>query len=398
MHTGPNIEKKELVFGFDTGHGVNNTGVGTKNYKGRPTTNLAGEPIPVFSNWSGMGGTSEYYTTSEGRRGIHLVTQNGGGVQFYYIPTITNISSSTQYTVSAKVKYTGSGSNPHTNLFYIRQYHNGSQITEGGKFSTAFLIDIGDGWYRAYRTFTTESTTSYINIQGYQYNDDMNIKIEDIQLEIGNQTTPFAGISGTRSSTNSLIDLKKEVDIDLANLSFDTSGQPHFDGTNDYIKIEEAEKFYTNTWTYEMVVKFNNNNTTYRGLIWGEGGSSSGTGNQYLFALYNYSYFHYRITNATTGWGNTNVNINFTPSEYNHIIWQFKDGTCNIYVNGELLNTDSSRGHYTGLTTQPLYIGVRNDLQYDFDGNMPVLRFYNSFLTAAQIKQNYKSYKNRFNI
>jgi len=63
-----------------------------------------------------------------------------------------------------------------------------------------------------------------------------------------------------------------------------------------------------------------------------------------------------------------------------------------------LLNTDSSRGRYTGLTNQPLYIGTRNDLQYEFDGNMPVLRFYNSFLTAAQIKQNYKSYKNRFNI
>ena len=122
MYTGPNIKKRGLVFGFDTGYGVNNTAVATRNYKGRPTTNLAGEPVPAFSNWSGMGGTSEYYTTSEGRRGIHLVTQNGGGVQFYYIPTITNISSSTQYTISAKVKYTGSGTSPHPNLFYVRQY------------------------------------------------------------------------------------------------------------------------------------------------------------------------------------------------------------------------------------------------------------------------------------
>ena len=396
MYTGPKISKKDLAFGFDTGHGVNNTAIGSRNYKGRPTTNLAAASTTAFSNWSGLTGTSNYYTTTEGRQGIHLTTLTSGGVRFYDTPTITGITGSTLYTISAKIKY--NGTTPHVNMFYVRQYHNGSQITEGGKFSTSFMIDLGDGWYRAHRTFTTESTTSYINLQGYQYNANVNLHIQDLQLELGDQTTPFAGHLGARSNTDSLIDKKRNTSIDLSNVSFNTSGQPNFDGTNDYIKITNEPMFFSNSWTYEMVVKFNNNNGSYRGLIWAEGTSSGGTGTQYLFALYNYSYFHYRIQNSTTGWGNTDVTINFTPADYNHIVWQFKNGTTNVYVNGDLLSTDTSRGYYSGLTTQPLYIGTRNDLNYEHDGEIPVFNFYSSFLTAPEIKENYKAYKNRFNI
>jgi len=176
-----------------------------------------------------------------------------------------------------------------------------------------------------------------------------------------------------------------------ANMGTTATGTITFDGVDDYVVVNPASDFFTNAWTYEMFVKFSNNSGTYQGLIWAEGG-----GKQYLFAIYNYSYFHYRIQNSSTGWNNTDVNINFTPTEYNHIVWQFNNGTSKIYVNGQLLNTDTSRGAYSGLTNQPLYIGCRNDLLYEFNGDMPVFNFYNRELTAAEVLQNYNAQKNRF--
>ena len=52
---------------------------------------------------------------------------------------------------------------------------------------------------------------------------------------------PF--VNGTRSSTASLIDLKETTDIDVSNVSFDSTGQPTFDGTSDY--ISKTRRQYT---------------------------------------------------------------------------------------------------------------------------------------------------------
>jgi hypothetical protein len=121
MYTGPHLIKDNLVFAYDTGYGVNNTATNSRHYQGKPTSNLSNDMTKYFNNWSGMTGSTSYYTTEKGNQGVHLITTNGGGVQFYASSTITNISASTEYTVSATIKY--SGTTPHVNMFYVRQYH-----------------------------------------------------------------------------------------------------------------------------------------------------------------------------------------------------------------------------------------------------------------------------------
>jgi hypothetical protein len=160
MYTGPNVTNDNLVFGYDTGYGVANTAVSIRFYKGKPATNLASGLIKVFGSWNNLVGTTEYYTRN-GSQGVRLVVTSGGGVHWHSSNQINNVSSSTQYTVSATVKW--NGVTPHPNLFYIRQYNSsGNQVTENGYFSTSYMIDLGDGWYRAYRTFTTTSTTDFV--------------------------------------------------------------------------------------------------------------------------------------------------------------------------------------------------------------------------------------------
>ena len=202
-----------LVFGYDTGYGVANAAVPTRFFKGKPTTNLASGLVKTFSSWSNLQGQTNYYTR-EGSQGVHLIVTTGGGVQWHGSNQINNVSSSTVYTVSATIRWTGV--TPHTNLFYIRQYNaSGNQVVEGGHFSTSYMIDLGGGWYRAYRTFTTTSTTTYLKIQGYQYSANANIYYQDEQLELGGQLTPYPGDGATRSDTASLIDLKRTTSIDV---------------------------------------------------------------------------------------------------------------------------------------------------------------------------------------
>jgi len=185
--------------------------------------------------------------------------------------------------------------------------------------------------------------------------------------------------------------------LNNASMGTTTAGTITFDGADDNVVIDPASGFFTNTWTYEVVAKFGNNIGTYQALVWAEGTAQvGGSGYQYLLALRDFNKLHYRIYNATTGWNSTDVSTSMVPTDYNHIVWQFNNGTSKIYVNGQLLNTDTSRGAYNGLTNQPLCIGSRNDLLYEMNGDIPVVNFYNRELTAAEVLQNFNAQKNRF--
>tara|TARA_R110002012_G_scaffold99986_3_gene238511 strand:+ start:177 stop:869 length:693 start_codon:yes stop_codon:yes gene_type:complete len=187
--------------------------------------------------------------------------------------------------------------------------------------------------------------------------------------------------------------------LNNASMGTTTAGTITFDGVDDNVVVSSASDFFTNAWTYEVVAKFGNNIGTYQGLVWAEGTTGvGGSGLQYLLALASFNKFHYRIYNATTGWGLTEFSTSMVPTDYNHIVWQFNNGTSKIYLNGQLLNTDTSRGAYNGLTNQPLCIGSRNDLNYEMNGDIPVVNFYNRELTAAEVLQNYNAKKLRFGL
>jgi hypothetical protein len=392
MYTGPHIIKDGLVFGYDTGYGIADNVTGTRFYPGKPGTNLVTGQATAFNNWSGLTGTSTYYTTAEGNQGVHLITTSGGGVQFYSSPTIYGISASTQYTISATIKY--SGTTPHPNLFYVRQYHNGSQITEGGQFSTGLMVDLGNGWYRAYRTFTTTSTTSYINLQGYQYNSGVNLKIQDLQFELGGFLTPYNGVNGTRSSTASLIDLKETTDIDVSNVSFDSTGQLTFDGSDDRITIPAGsyETIGTNNFTIEAVCK-NTKTSSYN----------------HFFSVKDQYHFAFKASNTGTGilyvYRTSSLSTASTlpayipsRSEYYHIVCKREGDNLEIFVNGVSKGTKSGWNNISiDNNSWPSYIGWGNGSEYT-GGDIPIVKVYNKALTATEVKQNYNAYKNRFDI
>jgi hypothetical protein len=250
-------------------------------------------------------------------------------------------------------------------------------------------------WVRNSYTFIPTHT----NIISYWFPSTagMDVDIANIQVEQKDHATPFT--TGTRSTTSGLLNLTGNSTVYLDNASFNSSAQIALDGSNDYIKAAQTSSFYTNQFTWEMVVKFTSNTGTYQGLVWAEGSTGGGSGYQYLLTLYNHTNLHYRIYNSITGWTATDTaNITFDPAAYNHIVWQFNNGTTNIFVNGTLFHTDTTRGYYSGGTDSAMFLGARNDGSYS-SAMMPALyRCYSRTLAATEIQENYQNYKTRFNL
>ena len=404
---GPNIERDGLVFGYDTGanpsSGFDATSTSRRYFKGRPTENLITNPLPTStSGFSPAGGTGTV-SYDEELKAIkwEQTAYSSWGAYFIFYPSFTgNLDISSQYTFSLEYK----SENEFADSLITHQVvqGNGQSPATTNTDITSDTYGEVDGWKQYRITFTPANTGvgSAFNrfIVGDRGADVLRMWFRNIQFEKNNHKTPFT--TGTRSSTQSLIDLTKSTTIDVANVSFGSDGLPTFDGTNDYISLADGTKWFTNEWAYEMVVKFNGNTGSYQGLVWGEGAVQAGySGYQKLFSYYNYQYFHYRINNSVTGWTNTNFTpSNFTPEKYNHIVWQFSNGVTNLVINGEIVHTDTSRGSYNGGTDSPLFIGCRNDQFGDLNGNLPILKRYNRALTTQEVQQNYKAYKNRFNL
>mgnify|MGYP006087514199 CR=1 FL=1 len=391
IHRGPNIIRDGLVYGYDTGNTITSP-AGLINahryYKGEPTTNLAGNLTPTFGNWSGLTGLTEYYTTSNNRQGVKLVTNSSGGVQWYSVPLIGGILPNTTYTVSAKVKHIDGGS-PNANLFYIRQYANGSQTSEGGRFISSYAHDLGDGWKRAYRTFTTDSTANQINLQGYEYSSGRIIYIEDIQLEQKGHATAYAGANTVRGVNNSIIDLVNNTTTSVANVSFTSTGQLEFDGTDDYISIGASSKFnITRYMTVEAVVKKDIANQ-WNGIF----GPRDGNGPCHFQMNYNnIGVYLYGPNLPITAYG-------VIPDyDFYHVTLTYDGSTANIYVNGTVAATASTTSTANLTGTSDFNIGrVYSSARY-FNGQIPTLKLYNRALSAQEVTNNYTAYKSRFNI
>jgi len=384
---GAKIVTDGLKFAYDMGS--------KQSWKGKPTTNLVNQPTTAFSNWSGFTGTSTLRTTRQGRNRVHLIGTASGGVQWYNTGGQKVVTPSTEYTVSATIKY--DGTTPHPNLFYIRQYNSsGSQTSENGKFSTSYMTPLGDGWYRAYRTFTTDSTAVRALVQGYQYTAPCNIQIQDVQLELGNINSPY--VDGTRSNTEAIIDWAGNNTVTANSLIYASDNTFKFDGTvqDNYCTITPSSTLSalkgSNNITVETWVKY----SSY------SGGAQSYSvitcwGSPWVWLLENPSNkLRFRITA-----GGSDVNIvdpDVHPlNTWLHVVGTYDGSSKKIYVNGVLKNSSAQTGALGSPGGTPK-IGTYQGTNYNMSGNIDSVKIYNKALTASEIKQNFNALRGRFGI
>jgi hypothetical protein len=379
---GPNIAARpNLVFEYDLGDVQN-------SYKGEPTTNLVN---PSWTAWSvdgsGQGniGTrtiiSPYY--------CQIVDNNANTRQSIYVE---GISASTTYTFS--VQYRSIAGAP-TLRFQIQAYNGGSYISTMSFATTAQLGIVNNSeWQTAYITLTTPANTNRI-LWFMQDGDDYTtythaFELKNPQVEQKSHPTPF--VVGTRSNTQGLLDISGyNRTIDLANMSFNSSAQMTFDGTDDYIPSIGTAVIPAGSVPYTVSVWVNRgrNNVGYEELLaqWTYANSS----NSFFFGFNNSNVRFSDSWNdvSVSGAGNTNVWMN--------LVGVNTGANAYIYLNGALAATKGSALTYTG--TGPFIMGRQGELAGEyFLGRMNNVQIYNSALSAQEVLRNYNQLKGRFNL
>ena len=388
---GPNIITDGLVFGHDTGYGVANTTVRTRFYKGKPTVNMltSGDN---FANWNKTQNSGNPPTIASD---VAPGPFNGTLADRMSIPTGGSYPRIYQV-------YTPASTATHTFSVWLKAETPGQSVFVGAfrnspwslPSSTAFTIT--SEWVNYSFAINPQDTTSMqIYIGSHDSHKGKEFLIYGAQLEASSDKSPF--VDGTRSDTASLIDLTRTTNIDVGDASFDSTGQPDLDGTGDFIKASSTHSI-TGDITLEAVFNEDSASAPHTTVI------CTDTGHQYGVKLMSYkninryglwlgfgSSSHLAMVEETL---NNNITYHLTGS------WDQSSGVAKIYLNGVLKSTQSTgQTSAVSLNEGKVVVGADyHSLSYGLNGKVYVGKVYDKVLTDAEVLQNYKAYKNRFNI
>ena len=224
-----------------------------------------------------------------------------------------------------------------------------------------------------------------------------NVYVAAQQVEFKSHVTPF--INGTRSATQGLLDLTGNSTIDLTDVSFDSSAEMTFDGSDDYVSVEYSTAINTpNGATYEIMVY-----PQGAGEFLTRGKSDSGTDpdNPRFYVGGNGNiYFDWSTTGADT-YVDT-VTGTATLNQWNHIVGVAQPGDqLRVYVNG----VQASYGTVVRTlpatlpnTSDPIIIGGATWIPRYFTGKVGMVKLYNRNLTPTEIKENFNGIRSRYGI
>lgn len=397
---GPKINNNGLVFGYDADD------KSCRYYKGMPATNL----IPYISPNHGTINDT-YFKTSSGTEEVNI--PEIGLTTVYYCNIFNDYIGGSGNCCPSPFSYGSITANPNTqytyqiifrtstgyysgNYMYHYQFNGGTMITQYGLLSGSRITDLGDGWKHGWGTFTTESATNtfHLALFHYEYGTYNKIQVAKVMLTQGNITLPprqFIPVNTTRSSTSSLIDLKRSVAIDLSNVSFDSNAHPIFDGTNDYISIPTYPAIeIVDNITVEAVYMRLTTDPVIDVIA-----QKYGDGWKFLHSTSGQIGFCGRNGDGT-------YYVNYTPDSisnnvYHHIVGIKTGLFWKIYVDGILKNTTTANSIGSLVTSNPLEIGREGNAYYP-NMKLPIFKIYNKALTDSEILENFNAYKYRFNM
>jgi len=461
MKIGPALNERNLVFGYDTGqfastnpnfetfrpvNGIN------RFFKGRDSVNYIAFQNPridsSYSSYTRGTGTWD----SRHPDAITVYSKNGSNLSSYVNTGVTDWSNTDHahwqldpilkkpvvvmydITGSWKAKSFGTAMPSWSSLglthgskytiSWLQWTDNLAKNAKAGLYSrnTSSSPGFHDGqansptsyntklrtWQRVYQTYTTSAVrdlnSTYLAIYMYgHYNVRATVKIADVQLEIYDHATTYQEFDGsstytqTRSSTQSLIDLTKTTDINVSNVSFGSDGLPEFDGSNDYIDLgaDLAVSPINQGWTAEYI--FNSNSAS---TLQHFNGCEEDVHNTGWLALYQSKL---QVWNRDPGIWRKGSTV-FASNTWYHVAFVQESGTSmQFYVNGVAEGGDHVTYSWNASKSAffARYVGryeYNGGYSRYFNGHIPVAKFYNKGLSAAEVKQNFNQYKNRFNI
>lgn len=407
MYTGPHLIKDNLVFGYDTGYGVADNNTSTRFYKGEPGANLWDSMLNTQSlrthtkhYWDGNRWTENSTYTHPGVSGpigtyLGLVFKHVSGAlssswgsnSYGYMLRDIACTNGATMTMSSWI-YASADCNLDSIPATIEGEAGGESLVSG--FPGAYNLNNKGTWQVTAKKATSDGNTRFIPLYPRK-NGVTNGSFTGFfmwalpQVTYGNNVVPPIQPGSTRLSTQSLIDLKKTTNINVSNISFDSTGQPAFDGTDDILNtgLFSGRNPSTDTFTIEAIVK---SDTTSGAHMWLDA-TSNGT-NQRLYCAHASAGSSTPLGIQNSGWSH---NIP-QDTNYHHYVIVMDGSVARLYNNGEAHSTKN----YTSYQIQALNVGGRSG--YRWVGTIPVFKIHNGVLTADQVKQNFNVYKNRFGI
>ena len=392
MYTGPHLIKDNLIFGYDTGYGVADNNTSTRFYPGEPTVNSLAN--------TAVGSSGITFGSDSG--GTFLQTNSGTtGYNYIKIPNIT-VTSNETYTWSFELKSTETITQSGNKYYFdTNEYSNEfSTSNDQSRVSSSQIRPSSlpaNEWVKFALTVTMKP-----NLTGAYSYDFLNfikphftskkIYYRNMQFEHNkSHHTPF--VAGTRSSTQSLIDLKRSTDIDVSNVSFSSTGQPEFDGTDDYIQIPDPNVSSSSGFSIEMIIKPTNASSSPMIITPNSGGID-----HFVRLGSNGRLYMRMIVAADSSVQDFTTTTLLSSTDYHYVVFTFKQSEGGkAYYNGS--QESAASANFTALDWSSVWkIGQRGNNTFFFDGELPILKVHNGVLTADQVKQNYNAYKNRFDI
>jgi hypothetical protein len=406
ISVGGNIEKNNLVFGFDSGYGVANNNTPTLHYRGEPTTNL--NPYTLSqSSTDGSGQSSIGVRTILSPNHVRIVDNSSNTRQKHQINGLTGGAT---YTIS--IEYKKLVGTP-TFRFQIQNYLNGA-YNSLIKFTNTSEIGITDreGWQLASWTFTLGSGMNGVQIW-YQDGADYttythSFELRNPQLELKSHPTPYVEPSSSRSVTESLYDLSGNHPIDMTNMVYNDNGQPIHNYSSTYMSptntriIDFGSGITVDIWykngggvgNYRGVI--NNGDTAFR-----MGGFDIRLGREdYYGGGNNGSSLNGRITttaedltysDSTSVYANPNEWHNYALTYDNKTIRWYKDG---VFWGGK----DHVSPGPIVVTGNDFTIGVSPGTLEYLDGQLASVKVYDLELSVEEILKNHNSTKGRFGL
>ena len=399
---GPNISLDGMVFGYDTGYPMVNNDNPSRFNKGEPTENL------IYD----MGGT----VTSAYPEVVYLCTAQETNVTDKSAPGgkysrfIGNSDSSNQQLYSRFSSYSidvrGDSVNYSVYLKGSGTCHLTIYDNQSG-YGTSSTITLTDEWvrYNYTRTVNASATAYWVAVRGVL--NTTNVYVAGQQATRGTHSTPY--VEDNRSSTQSLIDLKKTAEIDLTNVSFDSNAQMNFDGTDDKISLDNNFDLDTHfneggSFSIDVVVKMKESASQNGGIVCNQKYKTETDPAGFGLVINSTNKYGINLTNNTPESYQSLAQIPFNQNEYHHITYTFEKnlGKVVAYSNGSEYTSSTNTSYSWNIPTDSTRTLIGKNTQGGWGNyinmDIVIVKIHNITLTAEEVKQNYNAYKKRFGI
>lgn len=351
----------------------------------------------------GYGSNTDMYkevTYFEGRKGTKVYNKTNGTAMFPYIyinnmytsdgtnsPPYKTLSFDYYTTISTSISPYRLGNGNGTATYIVR---NSSGVETGTGVNSVVIPVVPNTWNHIEVTFhgTTAADSQWgyiINSPSHASNTDNFWFFANMQLEIKDHATGYAGVGGTRNSTT-VYDTSGFCNNGIAFGTFTVSNNTPkynvstvFNGTDNAIQTPSlpsmiSDKNYTiAVWIYKTVIGSKSYQTIYGGPSGFEIEARNGGANETKFVPWN--------------WGKPMAS--YELNEWNHCVFVHSDSDCKIYLNGEYIATGSAKA---ANPSGDYFVGAwKTSTGQNYEGLMSDFRIYATALSTDDVKSLYNN-------